>query len=79
MWRTVKKTTLVRPVRFKVKSVSGQRENSLVPVEATLLRDRTRAAQKLLATGKQGDNRVDCFTEWRVGQVANRTKDKLVL
>lgn len=34
---------------------------------------------KLLATGKQGDNRVDCFTEWRVGQVANRTKDKLVL
>lgn len=44
LWRTVKKTTLVRPVRFKVKSVSGQRENSLVPVEATLLRDRTRAA-----------------------------------
>ena len=50
-----------------------------MPVEATLLRDRTRAAQKLLATGKQGDNRVDYFTEWRVGQVANRTKDKLVL
>lgn len=59
----LKKTTLVRPVRFKVKSVSGQRENSLVPVEATLPRDRTRAAQKLLATGKQGDNRVDYFTE----------------